>query len=562
MLPMRERIPMQFPDNNSDHRQRDAVLFGLVVIGASLRLWQYLANTSLWVDEIFLTTSILDRPMRQLLTTPLAYGQVAPKGFLLLEKLLSASLGPSDLVLRLFPLLCSLAGLIGFAFLVRLLLEGLAAPVALALFATAPPLVAYTSQVKQYSSDVAVAVLLLCLAADLAMRKVSLRRSLVAGALGAISVWFSVPAVLVVAALVSSLALVAWSGRSKAGARNSLALIPALAMWSISALAAVAVSLATMSAHTYEFMHQYWAEGFLPTPPWRAIELRWPWRELKALVGLGGPASLGYPFPRLYLLLIGLGFWLLWRRLGVRATLLLMPVAVTLSAAIIHQYPFADRLILFLVPILLIALAASVDWLYQRAASWSEYLGWFLCIVLVGPLLYPIAAYPPPYRIENMKPVMAYLEANWRAGDAVYVFHGALPAFGFYSADYGFRESDYVIGGCHRGENVRYREELDAFRGRPRVWVVLTHAIPSYHERDDIVSYLDAIGVRRDYFAAQSRAVGYLPLPAEVMLYDLSDPHRLESATATSIPLVGPTSQEARYSCGDAPPVVVPPRRY
>ena len=162
-------------------------------------------------------------------------------------------------------------------------------------------------------------------------------------------------------------------------------------------------------------------------------------------------------------------FWR-YRLLGVRATLLLMPVVAALSAAVIRQYPFADRLILFLVPSFLVALAASIDWLYQRAVSWSRYLGWFLRLALVGPLVYPLPL--PPYRNEDMKPVMSHLQANWRAGDSVYVFHGADPAFRFYSADYGFRDPDYVLGRCHHGVNLGYRLELDAFRGRPRVWVL------------------------------------------------------------------------------------------
>ena len=164
----------------------------------------------------------------------------------------------------------------------------------------------------------------------------------------------------------------------------------------------------------------------------------------------------------------------------------------------------------------------------------------------------------PPYRNEDMKPVMSHLQANWRAGDSVYVFHGADPAFRFYSADYGFRDPDYVLGRCHHGVNLGYRLELDAFRGRPRVWVVLTHAIPYFRERDDILSYLDTIGTRRDYFAEQPRASGLLP--AELLLYDLSDPRRLESATATSIPLIGPTSVEEKLACQGDPPVIVPPR--
>ena len=553
---------MQSPYRFSPTRPRDYVLLALVAIGVALRLWQYLASTSLWVDEVFVTTSILDRPMRQLLTVPLAYGQVAPKGFLVMERLFSTALGPGDLVLRLFPMLCSLGGLVCFAFLVRMLLDGIGAPVALALFATAPPLVAYSTQVKQYSSDVAVAVLLLLLAADLSMPKISFRRSWIAGAIGAVAVWFSQPAVLVVGASVCSLALVGWLRRSQDGLRGLLVLAPASGLWSISTLLSLSVSLATLSAHTYNFMHQYWAGAFMPGPPWHLFEiLRWPWRELNSLFGHGEMASLGYPFTRIFLLLAACGFWILWRRVGPRATLLFFPILATLFAAIVHQYPFADRLILFLVPVFLVAYAASVDWLYQKTVTRSRYLGWCVGLVLLAPALFPIAAAPPPYRIDDIKPVMAHLEQNWHPGDVVYVFHGALPAFGFYSQDYGFREDQYTLGGCHRGRNFLYREELDAFRGRPRVWVVITHAFPSYHERDDIFTYLDTIGVRRDYFAVLSRGDPGHP-SAEAALYDLSDPIRLRNASAQSLPLVGSSSVEARFACGDAPPVIVPPRKY
>ena len=171
----------------------DALLLGIVVFGAILRLWQYLANTSLWMDEIFLTTSILHRSLRQLLTLPLDYGQVAPAGFLLAEKRLTTSMGPSDAVLKLYPFLCSLAGLVAFACVVRRLLDGIAAPIALALFATAPSLVAFATQVKQYSSDVAIAVILLAVATSLATEEVSLKNSLGAGAIGAVGVGFRSP---------------------------------------------------------------------------------------------------------------------------------------------------------------------------------------------------------------------------------------------------------------------------------------------------------------------------------------------------------------------------------
>ena len=540
----------------------DALLVVLVVIGIGLRLWQYIANTSLWLDEILLASNILHRSMWELLMAPLTYGQVAPKGFVFLEKLATLSLGPSDYVLRLVPLLCSLAALVIFWRIVRRFLDGLAAPIALALFATAAPLVTFGSEVKQYSVDVAVAVFLIWLSLNLASRDITLRLTPWAAMAGATAVWFSHPAVIMVFALGTSLALIVWCAPGDLRTRKFLSLCPVLGMWIVSALSATIAAKVSMTPSTGEFMHVYWAPGLLPISRWLELETLWPWDQLKALIGVGGQASLAYPHPEYYLLLTALGFGLLWRRLGAVVALLLAPLGVTLAAAVARQYPFSDRLILFLVPSLFMAIAASIDWTYRKVASWSKYPGWLVVVVLVGPAVYPMAAMPPPYRIEDMKPVMSHIQENKRPGDVVYLYYGARLPFSFYSRDYGFGDNDYNVGRCHRGDNRGYFKELDMFRGSHRVWVVLTHASPYFKERDDILHYLDTIGLRRDDFAVQSRVVSNWALPAEVLLYDLSDSRRLGNATAASISLMGTLSPNPLQGCGEGPQIMVPPRSF
>jgi hypothetical protein len=575
-----ERSSVGFPENVPGRERRenfsvrhkmDGLLLGLVVVGAGLRLWQYIANMGLWLDEVLLASNILHRSTWNLLKEPLAYTQVAPKGFLLLEKLASLALGPSDYVLRLVPLLCSLAALIAFWRIVRRFLQGLAAPIALALFATAGPLVLFGSEVKQYSVDVALAVFLLWLSLDLAGRDISLRCSLWGGAAGATAVWLSQPAVIIVSGLGASLALLAWRAPRDVRARRLLSLAPMLSMWSVSTLAAGLVGLASMTTQTRDFMHHYWALGLLPVPAWDAAKIRWPLNQLKALIGGEGHASLAYPYPRFYLLLGAVGFWLLWRRMGPLVALLLAPIGVTIAAAVARQYPFSDRLILFLVPSLLMAIAASIDWIYQKATAGSRYAGWLVLVVLVAPAVYPMAAIPPPYRVEDLKPVMSYLQSNWRRGDRVYVYSGASVPFAFYSRDYGFRDADYRVGHDHQGNSRCDFEELDTFRGSHRVWVVFTHA--PYPERDDILHYLDTIGMRRDAFAERSRVVSNWSVPAsreqvliaphtsEALLYDLSDSGRLGNATSASISMIGALSDPLEV-CGEGSQIMVPPRGF
>jgi hypothetical protein len=96
------------------------VAVALLTVGALLRIWQYAADTSFWLDEIAIAQNVVSRSFAQLLTEPLALGQVAPKGFLAVEKIATAALGSSELAFRFYALLCGLAALLLFWRLVTL----------------------------------------------------------------------------------------------------------------------------------------------------------------------------------------------------------------------------------------------------------------------------------------------------------------------------------------------------------------------------------------------------------------------------------------------------------
>jgi hypothetical protein len=96
----------------------------------------------------------------ELLLTPLASQQVAPVGFLLVEKSLVATFGASELALRAFPLLCSIMGLILLCRVAHRLLPAESIPLVIAPSALAPPLIFFGTEAKQYSSDIAIALAL------------------------------------------------------------------------------------------------------------------------------------------------------------------------------------------------------------------------------------------------------------------------------------------------------------------------------------------------------------------------------------------------------------------
>src|ERR1700730_12530170 len=178
----------------------------IIFFGVLLRLTQYLSNRSLWLDEANLALNIVSRSFLQL-PKPLDNNQGAPIGFLMLERSAVQLFGPGEYALRLFPFLCGLISLLLFHRLARQSVTPKAVPIALGLFATSAPLIYYSSEVKQYSGDVAIALVLWSAAMYYASCRLTLGRVVLFGILGAVSVWFSHPATFVLAGIGISLVL-------------------------------------------------------------------------------------------------------------------------------------------------------------------------------------------------------------------------------------------------------------------------------------------------------------------------------------------------------------------
>ena len=212
----------------------------------ALRLWQYLANSSLWIDEAALARNIIDRPAMALLAG-LEDAQVAPPAFLLVEKAVVAVAGGSEFALRFFPLSCGLLALVLFARLAKDLLERWAVPFAVGLFALGTPLVYFPSQVKQYSTDTAAALVVLTAAVGFAREPSNKKRGLALAAAGAVAPWFSQPTSFVVAAAAISLTVqYVWQRSNQPLSTVLRVLIP----WGISGAAASLIALQTISPTT------------------------------------------------------------------------------------------------------------------------------------------------------------------------------------------------------------------------------------------------------------------------------------------------------------------------
>ena len=407
----------------------------LCALGAALRLWQYATGASLWADEANMALNIVERPLGTLLG-PLDHRQVAPPGWLLLQKTAVTLFGDGERALRLVPLLGSLAALpLGWHVARRVLPAGLGPPLALGLLATGPLLIFYAAQAKPYATDVAVALLLLALALSVHLDGPGDGRALRLGLAGAIAPWVSYPAILVNAGLIAALGVALLLGRARGRDPRwrSLGLV-ALA-WAASVMGAAIWARGTVTPDDVRYMQRFWTQDFMPLPPTGLEDLGWPVARLTTVYGGGG---LRYPAPGIFLALAVLGAWAVWRRDRVRAWLLLGPIAATFGAAALHVYPFEPRVVLFLFPACLVLTAAGPEALGTLSGTRGRRMATLATVACAALALFGLLRNLPPYAPEPLKPVLQAMRQAWQPGDRVYVYYGGEKAFLYYARRYGF----------------------------------------------------------------------------------------------------------------------------
>lgn len=178
----------------------------IIFIGIVLRFIEYLHNRSLYDDEAKLALNIVNRSFSELLQ-PLDYVQIAPIGFLMLEKLIVQVFKNSEYVLRLLPFLCGIISLFLFYKISIHYIKPKAIPIALGLFAISQNLIYYSTELKQYSSDVTIALLLYLVTTYIQSKDLTIPVVVLYGIFGAIAIWFSNTSVFILAGIGTSLAL-------------------------------------------------------------------------------------------------------------------------------------------------------------------------------------------------------------------------------------------------------------------------------------------------------------------------------------------------------------------
>jgi hypothetical protein len=497
------------------------MIVGAITLGVVLRLYQFTAGASLWLDELAIANNLADRSLWSLLTQPLAYAQVAPPGFILVEKLMYELFGANDHALRVYSLVSGIGALGAIALVaVRLGLRE-TAWVAPFLLALGGPFIFQSVQVKPYAGDVFLSLALVAVALRLGADPNARRGWPIA--LGMLAPWFSYATAFTLAGIGLALLLTPRNRRHA----------PVVALWGLSAAAALLYATVLVDRGTAATLHTWWSRDSFGFPTGIADIIPWSLTQIRAHlwsdVGLRGVSY--------WLGVVGIGAFLLWRRNRFAFAAIVGPVLAALCAALLQRYPVGGRVSQWLAALLILLVATAAAGAARALQSRAKLARLALLPGLAVAAL-PLVAFRnnhPPYRIEDVKPVLAAISRAHKPQDLIYVYPGAWHAFRYYGAQSGIPAARVVYGRCSARSSRDALAALDSMRGRARVWVLFSH-VTKPSDRELVLGYLDRIGIRRQSVSAPTHYKS-ASSSVDAHLYDLSDPKRLQSASAGTYPV-------------------------
>jgi hypothetical protein len=484
----------------------------VICLGIVFRLAQYQTNRSLWADEACLALNIVNRTFSELLQ-PLDYNQGAPIGFLIVEKLAIQTFGNNEYVLRMFPLVSGIVSLFLFYSVATCYVNPRTALIALVLFAASGPLIYYSSEVKQYSSDVVIGLLLYWTywrTIHVHSERLGIPRLSLFGVLGAIAIWFSHPAVFILAGIGGSLALFCLVRKEWARIGR---LSTAYLLWVLSFAVVYLVSFRDLTSS--ERLRNFWSFGFMPFPPLSFSDIRW---FVKTFFGIF-EHPVGLTLTGLGAFTFFIGSTLVFSKAKEHFLILTSPILFTLLASGFAKYPFRGRLLLFIAPLVLILIAAGIEHITDKARRNSRLIE----VTLVGLLLFHPLLSASYHLVEprthvggyevltEIKPVMRYVREHQQDGDVLHVYRGLWAAFKYYQDNYGYEDGDYIAVSFSEGDWNNCITSLDKLRGNERIWFLFSYfqSQADHAEVEFYLYYLDSIGTRLDSFESQG-AVAYL----------------------------------------------------
>ena len=388
-------------------------LISIFAAGILLRIFVYCRNISFWGDEASIALNLINKSYLELFKG-LDYLQVAPPGFLILSKFILNIFNPKidyirDLLLRFFPFVFScLSLLVFYKFSKNFIKDKKTLLFASTLFAFNPCAILYAAQLKQYSLELLVSVVLM----SLFYRIIITNKIRIADfVLIPLSMWFSLSSLIISA-----------SGFIILLFKKSFNFIKLLPAYLLSFVVFDFFSLKSIKQVNYAGMYHWWSTGY------GFFDLRHPMRlfiRFGELFSFDKTSAecLGIFF--IFLILFSLIFSKKFNLLS--KVFLSLPILITIILSGLSLYPIEARLILFLLPSFSIIIALNDDWKLR------DWLISFFCIASFSASIYYSIN---PYKFyTSSREVVRWLK-NHYDGKSEIILDNSWHRYGYYLQDY------------------------------------------------------------------------------------------------------------------------------
>jgi hypothetical protein len=485
-------------------------VYFFIAVGIFLRLYRYLSNSSLWVDEAKLALNVVNSSFSDLLGPLMNPPQFAPVGFVLLTKCLTGVFFENELTLRLVPLISGILSIFLFFSICKKILDQKSLLIALLFFSISELLIQYSSEFKQYSSDVFFSLLLLYMALRIDEEAAGTNKVisiLILGFIGMISLFFSYPITLILCVTGCYLIYNLYESGQK---RQMFLVIITSSVWFCAFL--VIYKLFVIDSPAFDKgLHDFWQGGFLAFPPSSTKDVRQYFEIVKEVFG-DNPLKFFYPGLIFFGFISGcIGGAISKDR---RFILILAPIILMVILSILGVYPIKGRMILFLSPFLIIFISVGFSRIFEMVAKDSKAVASVLIVIIfLQPIIYQIYRIKTPRMGEEIKEVLTYYQENRTNSECLYVYYGGQDAFQFYKKRFRINNAEYIMGNSGRENWQTYKEDIDSLKGKGKVWFLFSHVIDWYgvNEEKYFIHILNSVG---------KQIKSYKAYGASIYLYD------------------------------------------
>lgn len=469
VLPEQEAVPAA--------RRWWRAALGIVMLAgfaAVVRVWAF--DRGYWNDELYIALNLKHKSFVGL-AGPLIQLQVAPPGWLVVERALYLLSGGDERVLNLPQLLSAFAVITLTALVARKAIGRWAAVLATALVVLSPFVLYYAGELKQYEIEAACALLTILCGGVLGTRALAgtldRRTALLCGVGMLAATGFSYTSLMVTGGTVGGVLLTIWLNRSLP--QRPRALLRVLLISSPALLYSAFQILLRLQISFPSNQDDFFPNGLPPSGSRPHERFGWIPQLWNGFVA----KPMHWQISLAVIVLIVLGLVLLARRGRLVWALILTGIlGAVFAAAFMDAFPMEDRVATYLIAPVILTVVAAVDGLARLAVQAPRGLPKLgaAAIAVVAALGLAVVAAPAaqgavdqvrePFYRDRAREMIADVGALQKPGDVVIWYAFTSPAADWYGSRYGLKTVSYAgIGPC--SERTSFEPVL---AGATRVW--------------------------------------------------------------------------------------------